>query len=103
MVAGNKIVSIENAITRVKSWFSSRRGPWLIVFDGADIIENEQSSEYIDIKHFIPDVALLHVIITSQSSTAKDMTRLEGVPVSGMLEAQATELFYRYSKLERDN
>ena len=50
------MVGVENAVIGAKSWFSGRQGPWLMVFDGADTIENEQSNEYIDIKHFIPDV-----------------------------------------------
>jgi hypothetical protein len=39
----------------------------------------------------------LHVIVTSRSSTAKDITALEGVQVSEIDEVQAVELFYRYS------
>jgi hypothetical protein len=62
---------------------------------GADVIEIKESAEDIDIKYFIPDVASLHVIITSRSSTAKDMTQLDWVPVGEMEEAQAVELFYR--------
>ena len=102
MVAAQQIISIGNAVIGVKSWFSGRQGPWLMVFDGADTIENEKSSKYINIKHFIPDVVSLHVIITSRCSTARDMTRLGGVHVKEMMEeAQATELFYRYSQLQR--
>jgi hypothetical protein len=58
-----------------------------MVFNSVDTIENDEASEYIDIKHFIPDVASLHVIVTSRSSTAKDMTRLEGVQVGEIEEA----------------
>ena len=76
VVPESEAINIENAVVGVKSWFSSRQGPWLIVFDGADTIENERSSEYIDIKYFIPNIPSLHVIITSRSSTTKDMTRL---------------------------
>jgi tetratricopeptide (TPR) repeat protein len=103
MVAGKETVSVESAVIGVKSWFSGQRGPWLMVFDGADTIENEEAGDYIDIKHFIPDVASLHVIITSRSRTAKDMTRLDGVHVGEMEEAEATELFYQYAQLRRNN
>jgi hypothetical protein len=51
-----------------------------MVFDGADTIEAKEASGHIDIKHFIPSTAALGVIVTSRSSTAKDMTHLEGVP-----------------------
>jgi tetratricopeptide (TPR) repeat protein len=101
--AGAETTAVENALTRVKSWFSGRQGPWLMVFDGADAIENDKASGYIDIRHFIPDVASLHVIITSRSGAAGEMTQLEGVRVGDMEEAQAAELFLRYSRLSRDN
>ena len=103
MVAGQETVSVDSAVVGVKSWFAGQRGPWLMVFDGADVIENEEASEYIDIKRFFPDAASLHIIVTSRSSTAKDMTRLEGVQVGDMEEAQAAELFYRYSQLRCDD
>ena len=103
MIAGQETVSVDSAVIGVKSWFASQRGPWLMVFDGADTIENDEASEYINIKRFLPNAALLHIIITSRSSTAKDMTRLQGVQVGDMEEAQAAELFYRYSRLRRDD
>jgi hypothetical protein len=74
-----------------------------MVFDGADTIEDKKTSEYINIKHFIPDVVSLHVIVISRSSTVKDMTQLEGVQVSEIEKTQAAELFYRSSQLQRDN
>ena len=101
--AAQEPASVENAIIGVKSWFSGRQGPWLMVFDGADAIENKGSSEYIDIKHFIPDVASLHVVVTSRSSTAKNMTLLEGVQVGEMEETQAVKLFCRYSRFSCDD
>jgi hypothetical protein len=48
MVAGQETVSVDRAVVGVKSWFSGQRGPWLMVFDGADTIKNEEASEYID-------------------------------------------------------
>jgi hypothetical protein len=101
MVAGQEVVSVESAVIGVKNWFSGRQGPWLIVFEGVDSIENREASGFIDKKHFIPNVAGLHVIITSRSKTAQDITRLEGVEVAEMEEAQAVQLFYRYSELQR--
>ena len=69
--AGAEAVRVEDAVTGVKSWFVGQRGPLLMVFDGADIIEAEEASGYIDIKHFIPSAAALGVIVTSRRSTAK--------------------------------
>jgi hypothetical protein len=93
----NESVSVEDAVIAVKSWFAGRQGPWLVVFDGADTSDNPKAKEYIDIKHFIPNVASLHVIVTTRSKTVKDMTRLDGVQVGEIEVGQATELFYRYS------
>lgn len=98
---GYEPVGVEDALVGTKSWFSGRQGPWLMVFDSADAIEDEKASGYIDIRHFIPDVASLHVIITSRSSAVAEMTQLDGVQVGEMEEAQATELFYSYSRLPR--
>ena len=98
---GAATVGVEDAVTGVKSWFSGRQGPWLMVFDGADAIDDSEAGNFIDIRHFIPDVASLHVIVTSRSSTAAGMTQLEEVQVGEMEEAQAAELFHRYSQLPR--
>jgi tetratricopeptide (TPR) repeat protein len=92
-------VSVEDAVTGVKSWFAGQQGRLLIVLDGADTIEDEEADGYIDIKHFIPSTATLDVIITSRSGTAKDMTRLEGVQVGEMEAGQAAELFQKYARL----
>jgi GTPase SAR1 family protein len=69
-------ISVEDAVTGVKSWFAGQQGLWLMVFDGADTIENEEEDGYIDIRHFIPTAASLDVIVTSRSSMAKDMTSM---------------------------
>ncbi|RMZ84471.1 hypothetical protein DV738_g741, partial [Chaetothyriales sp. CBS 135597] len=95
----NEAISVEKAVDGVKSWFEGRRGPWLMVFDSADEIENSESNRYIDLRHFIPDVDSLHVIVTSRSSTAKDMMPQEGVEVREMEETQAMQLFDHYAKL----
>ena len=102
-VAGLETVSAENAVTAVKSWFSGQQGPWLFVFDGADSIDDETARGYIAIKHFIPDVPSMHVVVTTRSRVAEGMTRLGGIHVGDMEEAQAIELFYRCSELHRDN
>jgi tetratricopeptide (TPR) repeat protein len=92
-------ISVEDAVTGVKSWFASQRGPWLVVFDGADAIEDQEADGYINIRHFIPSTATLDVIITSRSSTAEGMTRLEGVQVGEMEAGQAVKLFQKYARL----
>lgn len=62
MAPGTETVSVEDAVTGVKSWFSGKRGPRLMVFDGADAVKNSESSGYLNIEHFIPNLASLHLI-----------------------------------------
>ncbi|RMD42381.1 hypothetical protein DV735_g2730, partial [Chaetothyriales sp. CBS 134920] len=95
----NEAISVDKAVIGVKRWFSGRTGPWLMIFDAVDEMENKESAGYIDIRHFIPDVASLHVIITSRSSTAKDMMPQEGVEVRELEEKQAVQLFDQYAQV----
>jgi tetratricopeptide (TPR) repeat protein len=101
MEAGLEMTKAENAVVGVKSWFSGRRDDrWLLVFDGADAVDNEGDDEYINLRHYIPDSPLLDVIVTTRSKTVKDMTPLDGVEVGDMEEGQAVDLFYALSKLK---
>ncbi|KAJ8108175.1 hypothetical protein OPT61_g8359 [Boeremia exigua] len=101
--AGIKTVSVEDAVTGVKSWFAGQQERRLIVFDGADTIEDKEADGYIDIRHFIPSAVSLDVIVTSRSGMAKDMTRLEGVHVGEMEAGQAAQLFQKYARIPRDD
>jgi hypothetical protein len=56
-------VQIDDVVRAVKNWFSERCDRWLFVFNGADVIDNKDSSDYIDLKHFIPDSSYLHIIV----------------------------------------
>lgn len=101
MTAGQEIIKVDDAVLGVKSWFASRCDDrWLLVFDGADTVDDDKSNEYVNIRHYMPDSALLDVIITTRSRTAKDMTPLDGVEVGEMEEDQAVELFYALSTLK---
>jgi hypothetical protein len=101
MATGLEIIKAEDAVLGVKNWFSSRRDDrWLLVFDGADAVDDEGGHEYINLRHYIPDSPLLDVIITTRSKTVKDMTLLDGVEVGEMEEGQALDLFYALSKLK---
>ncbi|KAI9686760.1 MAG: Kinesin light chain 3 [Bathelium mastoideum] len=75
----------------------------LLVFDGADAIDDEKMRGYIRIKDFIPDMSSLHVVITTRSRVAKDMTQLGGVEVGDMDERQAVNLFCKCSELHDDD
>ena len=47
----------------------------------------------------MPDAAGVHVVVTSRSSAAKEMTRLGAVEVAGMEPSEARELFQQSSKI----
>jgi hypothetical protein len=95
VLIGQEMVKIDDIVWAVKNWFSERRDRWLFVFNGADAIDNKDLSDYVDLRHFIPDSPYLHILITTRSRTAKDMSLLEGVEVGEMNESQAVELFFK--------
>ena len=69
----------------------------VLILDSADTIEDDQQISYIDLDYYIPDAPGAHVIITSRSSIAKEMTTLEAVEVADMKPPEAVELFQRYA------
>ncbi|OCL01597.1 hypothetical protein AOQ84DRAFT_218213 [Glonium stellatum] len=102
--AGQETVKIDDAVVAVKNWFSNGQDRWLMVFDGADSIDNENDAEFLDLAYYMPESPAVHVIVTTRSRTAKDMTMLEGVNVGEMDEQQAVDLFYESSRpMKRDN
>jgi len=89
--AGHGIVKVEDAVPAVKRWFQGREGRWLMVLDSVDTIDSDRDKSYIDLGYFMPDAPGLHVVITSRSSTAKEMTTLDAVEVREMEPSEATE------------
>ena len=102
MNAGDEMVKVEDAVAAVKRWFHGREGRWLVVLDSADTIDDDQQTSYIDLDYFMPDAPGVHVVITSRSSTAKEMTTLDAVEVAEMEPSEARELFRRYAKLTEE-
>lgn len=47
----------------------------------------------MDLRYLMPDAPGVHVIITSRSSTAKEMTTLDAVEMADMEPPEAIELF----------
>ena len=97
--AGQETVKVEDAVPAVMRWFQGREGRWLVVLDSADTIDNEQDRSYVDLQYFLPDAPGVHVVVTSRSATAPDMTPLEAVEVGEMEPLEATELFQRAAKM----
>jgi tetratricopeptide (TPR) repeat protein len=98
-LSGNEKTPVEKAIAEVKSWFHGRDGKWLFVFDSVDTIDNDEDDSYIDLGVYLPDAASVDVIITTRSSEAKNMTKLQPVEVAELKKEEAAELFRRCSKL----
>ena len=97
---GQEMVEVEDAVPAVKRWFYGREGRWLVVLDSADTINDDQQQSYIDLDYFNPDAPGVHIIITSRSSTAKEITTLDAVEVADMELPEAVELFQRCAKIK---
>jgi tetratricopeptide (TPR) repeat protein len=100
---GQEMIKPEDAVLAVKSWFQRRSGRWLVVFDSADAIDDEEDKSYIDLRYFLPDAPSVTVIITTRSAIATEMTQLEEVNVAEMEPSEAAELFIRCAKLTNDS
>ena len=100
---GQELIKLEDAVLAVKSWFQRRNGRWLVVFDSADAIDDEEDKSYIDLRYFLPDAPSVNVIITTRSAIATEMTQLEEVNVAEMEPSEAAELFIRCAKLKNDS
>ena len=92
--------SAGEVILAVHSWFNRRPGKWLFVFDGADELDDVDDAHFVDIGWYIPGSARAHVIFTSRSTMARDLSTFEGVEVCELEETQARELFCKCSGLE---
>lgn len=97
---GQEIVKVEDAVPAVKRWFYGREGRWLVILDSADTIDDDQQQSYIDLDYFNPDTPGVYIIITSRSSTAKEITTLDAVEVADMELPEAVELFQRCAKIK---
>ncbi|CEJ93674.1 hypothetical protein VHEMI09249 [[Torrubiella] hemipterigena] len=92
--------SADEIILAVHSWFNRRPGKWLFVFDGADELDDMDDVHFVDIDLYIPGSARAHVIVTSRSTIARDLSTFEGVEVCELEDMQARELFYKCSGLD---
>ncbi|RDW89219.1 hypothetical protein BP6252_01251 [Coleophoma cylindrospora] len=85
-------VTADIAIAGVKSWFDGRDGRWLFVLDSADTIDHYDEDSYIDLGFYIPTANSVDVIITTRSSKAKAITKLQPVEVAELETEEAVEL-----------
>ena len=71
-----------------------------MILDSADTIDNDRDKSYIDLRYFMPDTPGVHIIITSRSLTAKEITALNAVKVIDIELPKAIELFQRCVKIK---
>jgi len=98
MASDDESVKLEDAVTAVKNWFHQRRDSILLVFDGADTINDVDDASYIDLTSFLSNGATVDTIITTRSSRAQQMTSLEAIGVAEMEAEEAVTLFCKYAK-----
>lgn len=63
------------------------------------MIDNNEDNNFIDLRRYPPDAPSVDTIITTRSSTAKETTELEPVEVAELEPWEASQPFFRCSKL----
>ncbi|KAI9874743.1 MAG: hypothetical protein M1830_009336 [Pleopsidium flavum] len=92
-----ELPNIEEIVFRVKDWFTQGLQKWLWVFDSADSIEDREDPNFLNIKTFIPSSPSVHVLITTRSSNAQNLTTLKAVKVRELEPKEALDLFGKSS------
>lgn len=94
-------LSASEAVQRVLRWLCENTGPWLLVFDGADCVDDTDNISYVDLHQYIPQSPDTHVIVTSRSNSVRDFSTFEGVEVGRLSVNEAEEVFLKCSKIDR--
>ena len=73
-----------------------------MILDIVNVIGNDRDKTNLDLRYFMPDAPGVHVVITSRSSTAKEITTLDAVEMEDMEPPEAIELFQWYAMLTEE-
>ena len=73
-----------------------------MILDIVNVIDNDRDKTNLDLRYFMPDAPGVHVVITSRSSTAKEITTLDAVEMEDMEPPEAIELFQWYAMLTEE-
>lgn len=92
-------LDMNQVVTSVKTWFASRGGRWLFVYDNTDSLDDESDHYFVDLQRYLPDAPGVEIVITTRSQTATGMTELEAIEVGKLAAAEAVEVFIRCGKL----
>lgn len=91
---------LEKLAQEIGDWFSTRKERFLLVFDGADSIENPGDSSYIDLDGLVPHCVSVNVIVTTRIAGGKGWGSCS-VEVGEMNEKEASQLLLNSSGLGR--
>ncbi|KAH7304608.1 hypothetical protein B0I35DRAFT_401104 [Stachybotrys elegans] len=83
----------------VLGWFARASGKYLLIFDGADSLDQSDKS-FVALSEYIPGSPNVHIIITSRSSIAKSLSTFEGVYVGELTESESVELFLDCAEID---
>lgn len=89
----------EKVRAAVLRWFFQNSGNWLLVFDEADGL-HEKDGNFIPISNYIPRGKNVHVIITSRSSMARDLSTYDGIEIRTLEPPQAVKHSLACAKIE---
>lgn len=79
-------------------WFGQNHGKWLFVFDEADGLDPKDKN-FTPIREYFPGKCNAHILITSRSTMAGDLSTFEGIEVRGLELAESVNLFLACAKL----
>ena len=88
----------EKVILLVRDWFVRRAERFLLVFDGADNIDNAGEPSYVNLNKSIPQYTSVNVIVTTRLSAAHRFDSFS-VEVHDMEEDEALRLLFNSSGL----
>lgn len=92
------IPKIDDLILAVQQWFVRQPGNYVLVFDGADDIDDPGNPSYFDLTKFIPKWHSVDVLITTRIATVQRLGSA-AVEVREMEKDEALELFFSSSGL----
>ena len=96
--------NMQRIVPDVKAWLEGTSGRRLVVFDGADEIENHKSPLFVDLAKYLPRKPGVHIIVTSRILSAGHLSALKPVKVHEMRDEEAINLFRKASQVDdQDN
>ena len=96
-----ELPKIDVLIKLVRHWFVRQAEKFLLVFDGADHLEDAENASYVDLNDLIPQNTFVDIIITTRISTAQNFGSFS-VEVHEMERDEALTLFYNSSGLAQE-